>query len=540
MNRQIFTSLFTILFLTAGVFAQTSWLDRPFDRNWNTGNGVVPTAPRPTGDSPSSARCKTSIRTPDSVIDRAVTRAGWTLVGPAQSYGNVTVVQAFASVDGMCRPLQHNAFVFTGTRYAGSLSPSVMDSRSDGSITRVFLLNATRIVAEFARYAANDPLCCPSQTSSVQYSITGGARGVVTADSVDTSKACETAAEPEAEPNAVTGTVTYLDRRALPPTAIITVRLLDVSRADAPSVTIAEQNIRAEGKQVPIPYELPFDPEKISQRNQYVVRAEINDGGRLLYTTDVANPVLTGGHPRSVDLTVVPIRGGGGPGQGTGTSARGAIRGTVTYQQRMALPATAQITVRLIDVVNGDRVLAQTSFAANNKQVPFEFVLPLDGVPINNRGSYGITADIELESKVLFKTEAMVPIQLRQNQEPAPLELVLASVSSTITGKTISLSKYGAGNMQIGGRSSIFPLIRSTVEVSPNGRAEVGLFRVDGGITFTGELVYFDESTLRIAVTNSGDADASGELEIKYNGRRYVSVTANNLVLDGQTVTVRF
>ena len=42
----------------------------------------------------------------------------------------------------------------------------------------------------------------------------------------------------------VTGSVTYRERIALPPTAVVTVRLVDVSRADAPSVLIAEQVIR--------------------------------------------------------------------------------------------------------------------------------------------------------------------------------------------------------------------------------------------------------------------------------------------------------
>ena len=42
----------------------------------------------------------------------------------------------------------------------------------------------------------------------------------------------------------VTGSVTYRERIALPPTAVVQVRLVDVSRADAPAVLIAEQVIR--------------------------------------------------------------------------------------------------------------------------------------------------------------------------------------------------------------------------------------------------------------------------------------------------------
>lgn len=41
----------------------------------------------------------------------------------------------------------------------------------------------------------------------------------------------------------VTGTVTYRERIALPPGATVTVRLQDVSRADAPAEVLAEEMI---------------------------------------------------------------------------------------------------------------------------------------------------------------------------------------------------------------------------------------------------------------------------------------------------------
>ena len=82
---------------------------------------------------------------------------------------------------------------------------------------------------------------------------------------------------PEAADPALTGTVTYLQRIALPPDAVVTVRLLDVGLADAPSVTLAEQTIRPEGRNVPIPYALSYAPDRVDARHRYVVRAEIRD-----------------------------------------------------------------------------------------------------------------------------------------------------------------------------------------------------------------------------------------------------------------------
>ncbi|WP_412060707.1 YbaY family lipoprotein [Rubrivirga sp. IMCC45206] len=118
--------------------------------------------------------------------------------------------------------------------------------------------------------------------------------------------------QPTAPDAALTGTVTYRERIALAPDAVVTVRLLDVSLADAPSVTLAEQTIRAEGRNVPIPYALRYDPARIAARHRYVVRAEIRDGaGDLRWTTDTAIPVLTNGAPTDgVEIRVVQVAGG--------------------------------------------------------------------------------------------------------------------------------------------------------------------------------------------------------------------------------------
>ena len=104
----------------------------------------------------------------------------------------------------------------------------------------------------------------------------------------------------------LTGTVTHLPRIALPPDAVVVVRLLDVSRADAPSTPLAESRVEAPG-QVPIPFSLGYDPSQIQPRRRYVVRAEILDArGALLWTTDTAYPVLTNGAPSSgIEVRVV-------------------------------------------------------------------------------------------------------------------------------------------------------------------------------------------------------------------------------------------
>lgn len=49
----------------------------------------------------------------------------------------------------------------------------------------------------------------------------------------------------------VHGTVNIRERVALPPDAVVTVTLSDISLADAPSRVIAQKAVRTEGKQAP-------------------------------------------------------------------------------------------------------------------------------------------------------------------------------------------------------------------------------------------------------------------------------------------------
>jgi heat shock protein HslJ len=71
--------------------------------------------------------------------------------------------------DGMCRPVGHQAFVYQDGRYAGTLSPVAMYSRTDGSLTNIKVTTSTTILAEFTRYTDSDALCCPSRITHVTY-----------------------------------------------------------------------------------------------------------------------------------------------------------------------------------------------------------------------------------------------------------------------------------------------------------------------------------------------------------------------------------
>jgi heat shock protein HslJ len=156
-----------------------SWLDAGRPTPWNRPGAAVPSAPAAEVDAALRARCRDAERPADqaSRADRAVVAAGWRLLGPLQRFGATELVEGHAGVDGMCRPLASQGFVFVEGRFAGTIAPAPMDSRAEGSAREVRLVGAGAVAASFARYAPSDPLCCPSRTSAVTYTVERGASG---------------------------------------------------------------------------------------------------------------------------------------------------------------------------------------------------------------------------------------------------------------------------------------------------------------------------------------------------------------------------
>jgi hypothetical protein len=146
-----------------------SWLDNPKPASWNTPGLPIPAAPRIEG--PIDPRCRTLARPAELDEDRRLRGQGWDLVGAYQGGWQIVVIRGTASYDGMCQPRQYQAFVFVRGVFAGTLSPQLMDSRTGGALSRVTLRSNDQLAAEYERYAATDPLCCPSKTTSVEIEI---------------------------------------------------------------------------------------------------------------------------------------------------------------------------------------------------------------------------------------------------------------------------------------------------------------------------------------------------------------------------------
>jgi hypothetical protein len=169
----------TVMLLGANATAAPSqdgtWLDESM--NWNTPGTEIPEAPIQDGNN--LVNCEHTVRSPSLPEDVLVKAAGWTLTGPAEIYDGTTVIMGMANADGMCRPSQYQVFVFTNGEFSGTLSPLVMDSRTDGSLADYNLYREGEIDAVFNRYQPDDPLCCASGESRIFYEVEATNEGSV-------------------------------------------------------------------------------------------------------------------------------------------------------------------------------------------------------------------------------------------------------------------------------------------------------------------------------------------------------------------------
>lgn len=121
--------------------------------------------------------------------------------------------------------------------------------------------------------------------------------------------AAQSSAQPEPAAHQVTGTVAYLQRIALPPNAVVKLVIEDVSYADAPAVSIAEETITTEGRQVPIAFAVRYDVAIVDPTHRYQIRATIAAQDHLLFTSTTAYPVLTRGASTNVDIRLDQVQG---------------------------------------------------------------------------------------------------------------------------------------------------------------------------------------------------------------------------------------
>ncbi len=212
--------------------------------------------------------------------------------------------------------------------------------------------------------------------------------------------------EGESAENVVTGTMTLPADSELPPGAVITIQLQDVSRAGAAATVIGEQVVPADEAELPFDYAVPYDPASIVEGNTYAVRGTITDAdGNLIFTSDTVIPVITGGNPTE-GVEVATVKAGG--------SRDNVVTGTVTYLQRSALAPTDVITVQLQDTSLADApaiIIGEEIITVGAQQVPIDYNVYYDIADIVENHTYTMSARIEDEDgTLLFINDTSIPV----------------------------------------------------------------------------------------------------------------------------------
>lgn len=92
----------------------------------------------------------------------------------------------------------------------------------------------------------------------------------------------------------ITGSVTYLERIALPDDAILTVSLDAFPPGD--HISLSEVSLRLGGAQVPFEFSIPYSTRWINNDSTYGVRAEIRSGNRVLFESNAHEMVISDGN----------------------------------------------------------------------------------------------------------------------------------------------------------------------------------------------------------------------------------------------------
>lgn len=103
------------------------------------------------------------------------------------------------------------------------------------------------------------------------------------------------------------GSVSYFTRIALPPDAILTIRVVDLARSGGPARVLAEQRYELNGAQVPIPFSTTIDRDLIGKKARLSVQARIEQRGKLRFVSDKTSPPLKDGQPVPVDIVLKPV-----------------------------------------------------------------------------------------------------------------------------------------------------------------------------------------------------------------------------------------
>lgn len=105
--------------------------------------------------------------------------------------------------------------------------------------------------------------------------------------------------------DAITGMISYRDNNKIPPSSLITIRLLEMGEAE-PKI-INEMTMESGGGGIPFPFTLPYDKSAIEENKKYALDIDIDFMVANLYYTLEPIEVLNNGLKR--DVSVILVKG---------------------------------------------------------------------------------------------------------------------------------------------------------------------------------------------------------------------------------------
>ena len=195
-------------------------------------------------------------------------------------------------------------------------------------------------------------------------------------------------------------TALYRERIAMPPGAVLEARIEDVSRADAPSVTIGSVRVEDAGNP-PYRVEIPFNPAVIDDRFTYAVRASLTLDGRLLFTTDTHVPVLTRGGTNTAEVVMVRVSSSAEPDAGGSM----AMLGEFTYFADAAQFVDCRSGDAYPVAMEGDYLALERAYMEASVEPQAPLVVTLDAEVAPREGMEGGT----VESLVVHRFDAVWP-----------------------------------------------------------------------------------------------------------------------------------
>ena len=105
----------------------------------------------------------------------------------------------------------------------------------------------------------------------------------------------------------VSGNASYLQRIAMPPEAVLTVQVQNITHAGSRAMVLSESREVFGRRQVPLAYSVMVARSAINPHKRYAVRATISVKGQTQFATTLQYPVLTRGAPSQVNLLLVAV-----------------------------------------------------------------------------------------------------------------------------------------------------------------------------------------------------------------------------------------